>query len=66
MSLLKNPWYEDTTHFRHRVSKANLVSQRKGTALSSFCSTLIEDGEAKDPQGDFDLRWTANSMYSGA
>lgn len=39
-------------------------SMRAGTALPSFCSTLIEEGETKDARGDFDLRWTANSMYA--
>jgi len=41
-------------------------SMRKGTALPSFCSTLLEDGEAQGAQGDFDLRWTANSMYAAS
>lgn len=39
-------------------------SMLAGTALPSFCSTLIEEGETKDARGDFDLRWTANSMYA--
>ncbi|KAF9652712.1 cytochrome P450 [Thelephora ganbajun] len=41
-------------------------SLRKGIALPSFCSTLLEENEAQDAQGDFDLRWTANSMYTGS
>jgi len=39
--------------------------QRQGTALPSFCSTLLEENVGQDAQGDFDLRWTANSMYGG-
>lgn len=46
--------------------KRSFGFQRKGTALPSFCSTILEEKGAQDAQGDLDLRWTANSMYSGA
>jgi cytochrome P450 len=37
-----------------------------GTAVPSFVSTLLaEDGKALDAQAEHDLKWTANSMYSG-
>jgi hypothetical protein len=43
--------------------------QRKGTAKASFISTVLDGMEGKekgfDTQQDFDLRWTANSMYAG-
>lgn len=53
-------------------------SQTNGTAPPSFCSTLIDadslrptDRESKEMKSDlqqkiFDLKWTANSMYSGS
>ena len=45
--------------------------QRDGTALPCFCSMLLEDVRTKDgavidAQRDFDIRWTANSMYSAS
>ncbi|EPT04818.1 hypothetical protein FOMPIDRAFT_1112479 [Fomitopsis schrenkii] len=50
---------------------------RDGTALPCFCTTLLEElqersreekkeAEQIDPQRDFDIRWTANSMYSAS
>jgi cytochrome P450 len=41
----------------------------KGTARPSFCSTILEEegGVAQlDSQAEFDLKWTANSMYSAS
>ena len=39
---------------------------RKGTALPSFCQTLLADGEKSlTEQQLFDIKWTANSMYVG-
>jgi hypothetical protein len=38
-----------------------------GTAKPSFVSTLIEEKDGQlTAEEDFDLRWTANSMYGGA
>ncbi|KAF7973629.1 hypothetical protein HWV62_14818 [Athelia sp. TMB] len=38
---------------------------RKGTALPSFCQTLLADGEKSlTEQQLFDIKWTANSMYT--
>ncbi|TFK95438.1 cytochrome P450 [Pterulicium gracile] len=54
------------------------TSLTNGTAPPSFCSTLIDadslrptDRESKEMKSDlqqkiFDLKWTANSMYSGS
>lgn len=45
-----------------------LNERRKGTAKASFVSTVLDGMETKkelDTLQDFDLRWTANSMYAG-
>ncbi|KAH0826313.1 cytochrome P450 [Lanmaoa asiatica] len=46
-----------------------LDERRKGTAKASFVSTVLDAKHDKekepDAELDFDLRWTANSMYSG-
>lgn len=40
--------------------------QRNGTATPSFCSALLDNGGVPvNELMDFDIRWTANSMYSG-
>jgi hypothetical protein len=37
-----------------------------GTAVPSFVSTILEaDGKGLSAEEEFDLKWTANSMYSG-
>ncbi|KAH9894123.1 cytochrome P450 [Cubamyces lactineus] len=49
-----------------------LVKNRMGdgTATPCFCTTLLEeelgDDEQENAQRDFDIRWTANSMYSAS
>ena len=46
--------------------------QRQGTAVPCYVSMLLDDAalESKDQsvdnQRDFDIRWTANSLYAGA
>lgn len=44
--------------------------QRRGVATPCFVTMLLEDvqergDKALEAQMDFDIRWTANSMYSG-
>ncbi|RDX54448.1 cytochrome P450 [Lentinus brumalis] len=42
---------------------------REGTATPCFCTTLLDemlDKDEKHAEQDFDLRWTANSMYSAS
>lgn len=52
--------------------QCNLTSfQRLGVATPCFVTMLLEDLQERsekgiDAQKDFDIRWTANSMYSGA
>ena len=47
-----------------------LSTQGDGSATPCFCTTLLEeelgDDERENAQRDFDIRWTANSMYSGS
>lgn len=48
--------------------------QKEGTATACFCTTLLdetsdrveENDKESNAEQDFDLKWTANSMYSGA
>ncbi|KAI0352715.1 cytochrome P450 [Trametes cingulata] len=43
---------------------------RQGTAIPCFCTTLLDEAaenkENAAAQTDFDVRWTANSMYSAS
>ena len=52
------------------VQGANLGWQRNGTAVPCFVTTLLDDIRDEkgslDPQRDFDIRWTANSMFSAS
>ena len=41
--------------------------QAAGHYKSSFCSTILEDDKSKaNGEFEFDLKWTANSMYSAS
>ncbi|KAI0637681.1 cytochrome P450 [Trametes polyzona] len=45
------------------------IVQEEGTAVPCFCTTLLEQMEGQggaSAQGEFDVRWTANSMYSAS
>lgn len=46
------------------------AQQRNGTAVPCFVTTLLEDIRDEkgtfDPQRDYDIRWTANSMFSAS
>jgi len=42
------------------------ASLKTGNYVPSFCSTLLEDKEKCTPQFEFDLKHTANSMYSAS
>ena len=55
----------------HRVCGASsglmFLVQRAGTAVPSFCSTLLEeDGKLATELEEFDIKWTANSMYASS
>lgn len=48
-----------------------LVVQRNGSAVPCYVSMLLDDAaletkdQSVDNQRDFDIRWTANSLYAG-
>ncbi|KDQ55519.1 hypothetical protein JAAARDRAFT_37534 [Jaapia argillacea MUCL 33604] len=39
---------------------------KTGAAPSCFCSVLLEDSKTTDHQLEFDVKWTANSMYAAS
>ncbi|KAG6808984.1 hypothetical protein H0H92_002091 [Tricholoma furcatifolium] len=41
-------------------------SIKSGNFKPSFCSTLLEDDAKSNKEFEFDLKWTANSMYSAS
>ncbi|KAG5643437.1 hypothetical protein DXG03_000945, partial [Asterophora parasitica] len=41
-------------------------SIKSGTFKPSFCSTLLDDDSKTSEEFEFDLKWTANSMYSAS
>jgi hypothetical protein len=56
-------WTRSTTSF----SLLTRGSQKTGDYIPSFCSTLLEDEKSKAADNfEFDLKWTANSMYSAS
>jgi len=50
------------------IARAYIYSKQKSDSYKpSFCSTLLEDESIKaGDQFEFDLKWTANSMYSAS
>ncbi|EGN94314.1 hypothetical protein SERLA73DRAFT_188122 [Serpula lacrymans var. lacrymans S7.3] len=65
-------WKAKMEEFVHRPYEFVKDELRKGTALPSFVSTLLEADHQKEKAApvnslaDFDIRWTANSMYSAS
>ncbi|KAG8221656.1 cytochrome P450 [Butyriboletus roseoflavus] len=63
-------WKKQIEEFVDEPYKFVLDERRKGTAKASFVSTVLDGHNNKekklDAQQDFDLRWTANSMYAGS
>ncbi|KAF9218869.1 cytochrome P450 [Gyrodon lividus] len=63
-------WKKKMEEFVDKPYKFVLDEMNKGTARSSFVSMLLDnDAQGKkkaDAQLDFDVRWTANSMYSAS
>ena len=43
-----------------------MLPQESGSYKPSFCSTILEGTEMSTDELEFDLKWTANSMYSGS
>ncbi|KAJ8472424.1 hypothetical protein ONZ45_g16660 [Pleurotus djamor] len=81
-SLKKLPLWAPGSGFLHKAAtwKAKMEefvdkpyeyvksSLQNGTAIPSFCSMLLldEEGGKKSDTFEFDLKWTANSMYSAS
>ncbi|KAG8221648.1 cytochrome P450 [Butyriboletus roseoflavus] len=63
-------WKQKIDEFVNEPFKFVLDERRKGTAKASFVSTVLDGHHNKeknlDAQQNFDLRWTANSMYAGS
>lgn len=67
--FLKNGMVSDAT-FLTSCYKLNgfFVIQKTGQYKHSFCSMLLEDedGVKASPEFEYDLKWTANSMYGAS
>ncbi|KAF9497034.1 cytochrome P450 [Pleurotus eryngii] len=59
-------WKRKMEEFVDEPYKFVKTSLKSGTAKPSFCSTLLLDDEKKSETFEFDLKWTANSMYSAS
>ncbi|KAI0075610.1 cytochrome P450 [Panus rudis PR-1116 ss-1] len=68
--LKAKEWRAKMQEFVDKPYENLLEQMREGSALDCFCTMLLEDMRSKDsvidPQRDFDIRWTANSMYSAS
>ncbi|KAJ3760026.1 cytochrome P450 [Lentinula raphanica] len=60
-------WKAKMVEFVEKPFEWVKTEMRKGTHKPSFCSTLLENSDAVvRSQAVFDLKWTANSMYSAS
>ncbi|GJE98219.1 cytochrome P450 [Phanerochaete sordida] len=64
-------WRAKMEEFVDKPYEMLLERVKTGTAVPCFVTTLLDEarnekGETTDPQRDFDIRWTANSMYSAS
>ncbi|EKM53298.1 uncharacterized protein PHACADRAFT_163592 [Phanerochaete carnosa HHB-10118-sp] len=64
-------WRAKMEEFVDRPYEMVLERVRSGTAVPCFVTTLLDEArdeksETVDPQRDFDIRWTANSMFSAS
>jgi len=60
-------WKAKMEEFVDKPYEFVLDSVRTGDYKPSFCSTLLEDEKSKATEHfEFDLKWTANSMYSAS
>ncbi|KAI0772523.1 cytochrome P450 [Trametes elegans] len=59
-------WKAKMEEFVDRPFEGVKARMTEGTAVRSFCTVLLEEGigeKEENKQLDFDVRWTANSMY---
>ncbi|KZT03623.1 cytochrome P450 [Laetiporus sulphureus 93-53] len=64
-------WKAKLENFVDRPYEWVKERMRDGTAVPSFCSTLLEDLQERcekeaDPQRESDIKWTANSIYASS
>ncbi|KAL4242334.1 cytochrome P450 family protein [Abortiporus biennis] len=65
-------WSAKMQEFVDKPYETLLQSMTDGTAVPCFCTTLLDNNSDKQQdeetkrQRDFDIRWTANSMYSAS
>ncbi|KAF9043019.1 cytochrome P450 [Panaeolus papilionaceus] len=65
-------WKRKMEEFVDRPYEFVKNSMKRGIYKPSFCSTLLDDPATENDSGveqdifEFDLKWTANSMYSGS
>ncbi|KAI0691505.1 cytochrome P450 [Cytidiella melzeri] len=62
-------WRAKMEEFVDRPYELVKQRMREGTAVPCFVTTLLDDvrdDKQVDAQRDFDIRWTANSMYSAS
>ncbi|EIW62160.1 cytochrome P450 [Trametes versicolor FP-101664 SS1] len=63
-------WKAKMEEFTNKPFELVKARMEDGTAVPSFCSTLLDQMGDKEgvtsAQEDFDVRWTANSMYSAS
>ena len=65
MSFSKPVWWV-SYRLESRVPRFDNLPQKTGTNAPSFCSTLLEKDTKLTEQFEFDLKWTANSMYGAS
>jgi len=60
-------WKKKMEEFVDRPYEYLKTSMKSGSYKPSFCSTLLEDDNIKGvDQFEFDLKWTANTMYGAS
>ncbi|KAI0366428.1 cytochrome P450 [Pilatotrama ljubarskyi] len=63
-------WKAKMQEFVDKPFELVKTRMKQGTAVPCFCTTLldeaVENKEGAATQDDFDVRWTANSMYSAS
>ncbi|KAK0186879.1 cytochrome P450 [Armillaria mellea] len=59
-------WKAKMEEFVEKPFEYTLRSLKYGTYAPSFCSRLLEEMDSRSEQSMFDLKWTANSMYSAS
>lgn len=59
-------WKAKMEEFVDRPYEMVKQRMREGTAVPCFVTTLLDDEKEIDAQRDFDIRWTANSMFAAS